>query len=192
MGKEKHLTRILRLFEKSPVVSYATIERTIGNAAYSRLFLHNLVRNKKIFRLAKGFYTAHAETSLAVHCFHPAYLGLQSLSAHGVSEQETIPVILTTSKARVGLHPVMDSKILVRRLDKKHFFGFNTLHEGDYYIPYSDLEKTFIDMVVFRQLLTPEAIKEIKKRIQIRKLHAYLESYSPQTIKRVLEKIKQG
>ena len=30
MGKEKHLKKIESLFEKSPVVSYASIERIIG------------------------------------------------------------------------------------------------------------------------------------------------------------------
>ncbi|MCX6750839.1 MAG: hypothetical protein NTZ83_05255 [Candidatus Pacearchaeota archaeon] len=71
----------------------------------------------------------------------------------------------------------MESNILVRNIDKKYFFGFELVKEGNFYLPYSDLEKTFIDMVVFNQRMDDETISNIKKRINKEKLNRYLRRY---------------
>src|SRR3989344_9138445 len=99
MGKQIHLEKIERLFEKSPVVDFKSIERIIGKNNYAKLLVSNLLKKNKIKKVGKGFYTKYDESSLSVFAFKPAYLGLQSaLSFYGLWEQETIPVILTTKK----------------------------------------------------------------------------------------------
>ncbi|MBU1204120.1 MAG: hypothetical protein KKG60_03585 [Nanoarchaeota archaeon] len=179
MGKQIHLGKIERLFDKSPVVEFKSIERIIGKKSYSKLLISNLMRKGKIKKIGKGVYTKHPESSLAVFGFKPAYLGLQSaLSFHGLWEQETIPVILTTKKVRRGIREVMGSNILVRNIDRKYFFGFGLFKEGEFYLPYSDLEKTFIDMVVFNQPLDDDVLKEIQKKLDIKKLKNYLKKYN--------------
>lgn len=191
MGKQIHLEKIERLFDKSPVVDFKSIERIIGvskKSSYAKLLIYNLIKSGRIKKIGKGVYTKHSESSLAVFAFKPSYLGLQSaLSFYGIWEQETIPIILTTKKVRVGLRSVMNSNILLRNIDKKHFFGFELQKENGFYLPYSDLEKTLIDMVVFNQKISKEVIFEIRKKINRDRLNEYLKRYGKNIRNRVLE-----
>jgi len=183
MGKQKYQEKIIELFEKSPVVSFSSIDRIIKNKEksnqYAKQLLRNLILKNKIKKLAKGSYTLHNDPSIAVFSFNPSYLGLQdSLSKHDVWEQETIPVILTSKKVRQGIREINSSNVLIRRIDKKYIFGIEYLKEGEVYLPYSDIEKTFIDMIYFNENLSPEIIKSIKARINTEKLKSYLNHYS--------------
>ena len=187
MGKEKYLNDVKNLFKKSPVVNIQSIQRIIRKS-YAKQLIRNLAIKGKIKRLAKGCYTVHDDPSLAVFCFKPAYLGLQDgLSFHNLWEQETIPVIVTAAKVRQGIRKVLDTNILVRRIDRKYLFGFDYCHySNDLYLPYSDIEKTLIDMVYFRQKMTKETIQEIKKRIDRKKLDSYLKRYPEKIRKKVI------
>jgi len=149
-----------------------------------------LLKKGKIKKVGKGVYTKHDEVSLAVFSFKPAYLGLQSaLSHYGLWEQETIPVIITTKRVRRGVRSLIDRNVLVRNISKRYFFGWDYIREGNFYLPYSDLEKTFIDMVVFNQRIDKDVLKEIKKRIDSKKLSSYLNRY-PLNIRKRVEKLK--
>ena len=124
MGKVKHLPEVEALFEKSPGVSFDSAVKIIqgrkSKKQYAKQLIRNLLIRGKIKRLAKGWYTSRNDASLAVFCFQPAYLGLQdALSFHGITEQETIPVIVTTQKVRQGLRKVMGVNVLVRRIKKE-------------------------------------------------------------------------
>ena len=191
MGKQIHLEKIESLFNKSPVVDFKSIERIIGktkNSNYAKLLLHNLLKKEKIKKIGKGVYTKHNEISLAVFSFKPAYLGLQSaLSHHGIWEQQTIPVIITTKKVRRGIRKLMDGNVLLRNINKKYFFGIEYLEEGNFYFPYSDLEKTLIDMVAFHQKIDSEVLKKIKNKINKPKLLNYLKIYPIKIRERVIK-----
>ena len=191
MGKNKHLSEIELLFRKSPIVSASSIKKIIRknkkNSTYYKQLIRNLIAKNRIKKLAKGHYTAYDNISLAVFCFKPAYFGLQdALSFHDLWEQESIPIILTSRKIRPGARKIMNSRVLVRRIDKKYFFGFEYNKEGDFFLPYSDIEKTFIDMVYFNENLSMEAIENIKKRVNRKKLEFYLKKYPKKIRKRVL------
>ncbi|HLD89097.1 MAG TPA: hypothetical protein VI894_02725 [Candidatus Nanoarchaeia archaeon] len=192
MAEEKHMKKIEELFKKSPVVSYSSIERIIRNkkkkSQYGKQLIRNLILKGRINRLAKGFYTSSNDSSLSVFCFKPAYLGLQdALSFHNLWEQETIPVILTTRKIRQGIRKVMEGNVLIRRIEKKYFFGFDYVQQGNCYPPYSDLEKTLIDMVYFREKINPEALRHFTKKINQKKLSGYLKKY-PKRIRNAVVK----
>ena len=140
----------------------------------------------KIKRLAKGCYTAHEDTSLAVFCFKPAYLGLQdALSIHNLWEQERIPVIITVRKVRNDIRSISGANALIRRIDKKYFFGYAYIKQGDFYFPVSDVEKTFIDMVYYNENISNELVASIKKRIDRKKLKSYLKRYPGMILKRI-------
>jgi predicted transcriptional regulator of viral defense system len=189
MGKQIHLKKIEDLFEKSQVVEFKSIERVVGvknKSNYAKLLVSNLLKKRKIKKVGKGIYTKHNESSLAVFAFNPAYLGLQSaLSYLGIWEQEVIPVIITSNKVRRGIRKVMGTNIFIRNVDKRHFFGFEFVKEGDFYLPYSDLEKTFIDLIVFNQKVDKAVLKNIKRRVDIKKLDSYLKLYSPNLRRRI-------
>jgi hypothetical protein len=57
------------------------------------------------------------------------------------------------------------------------------------YLPYSDIEKTFIDMVYFNEKISGE-VQEIIKQIDKKKLLSYLDIYPAAIKKRVLGRIE--
>jgi len=192
MGKEKYLKTIGDLFGKSAVVNYSSIERVVRKKKnikqYTKKLIRNLILKGKIKKITRGFYTSHDDPSLAVYCFKPAYLGLQdALSFHNLWEQESIPVIITARKARQGIRKIMGINVLIRRIDKKYCFGFQHYDDGGIYLPYSDVEKTFIDMVYFKEKLSQEAIKNIERIVNIKKINSYINSYPNKIRKRVLD-----
>lgn len=190
MGKQKYQEQVAELFEKSPVVDYKSIGRIVKSRSnseqYAKQLIRNLILSKKIKKLAKGIYTIYNDSSLIVFCFK-GYLGLQdALSIYNLWEQETIPVIITTKKVRQGIRKIMGSNVLVRRLDKKYFFGFDYIKHENFYLPYSDIEKTFIDLIYFRQKINKETLENIRNRINRAKLKKYLKVYPKRINKKVL------
>jgi predicted transcriptional regulator of viral defense system len=190
MGTIIHLTKIERLFEKSLVVDFKSIERMVrvdkSRSNYAKLMISNLLKKGKIHKVGKGYYSKYNESSLAVFAFKPAYLGLQSALSHfGLWEQETIPVIITPQKVRRGIRNVLGTNILVRNTNKKYFFGFEWVKEGDFYLPYSDLEKTFIDFIIFNENIDRSILKVLRKKINRDKLENYLRRYPQKTKDRI-------
>lgn len=188
MGKSKHLTKVLELFEKSPVVDFKSISRITGNSNYAKLLIFNLLKKGIIQKLTKGYYTMHHDISLTVFCLKPSYLGLQNaMSIHNLWEQETIPVIITSKKVKTGIRRINHSNILIRNTNPHYLFGIEYLQDGNYYLPYSDVEKTFIDLAVYKEKISPEVLKNFKKRINTHKLKKYLSNYSKKTQHTVLK-----
>lgn len=190
MGTRKHLDKIERLFEKSPVVDFKSVEKMVGvskgKSNYAKLLVYNLLKKGKIHKVGKGFYSKHNESSLAVFAFKPAYLGLQSaLSYFGLWEQETIPVILTAQKVRRGIRTVLGTNVLVRNINREYLFGFELVKEGNFYLPYSDLEKTFIDLIVFNETIDSHVLKALIKKVNRKKVENYLQKYPKQIKKKV-------
>jgi predicted transcriptional regulator of viral defense system len=191
MGKEKYLKKVEALFRESPVVNYSSLRRIVRNEKndeYAKQLVRNLIIKGKIRKLVKGCYTTHNDSSLSVFCLEPAYLGLQdALSFHNLWEQETVPVIITTRKVRPGIRQVLGTNVLVRRIQKKYFFGLEYLEQGGVFYPYSDKEKTLIDMVYFKEKMSTELIGNIQKQIDRKKLEKYLKNYPLRTQKLVLK-----
>src|SRR3989344_1687032 len=188
MGKIKYINNIRKFFKESPVVDIESLKKFITkkNKDYIYLLINNLLKKKEIRKITKGFYSIYEDPSLIVFCFKPAYLGLQNaLSFHNLWEQETNPVIITTRELRRGIRKVFDRNVLIRRISRKYLFGFEYYKDGDFYFPYSDIEKTFIDMIYFRQPLDKEVVLEFKKKMDKKKLKLYLKKYPKKFIKKI-------
>lgn len=191
MGKEKYLKDVEALFSKSPVVRYSSIEKVVTNKKkvkeYVKRLIHYLTVSGRIKRLTKGCYTALDDVSLAVFCFKPAYFGLQdALSHHNLWEQEAIPIIITLMKVRPGVRTVLGKNVVVRRILRRYFFGIDYSRQEKAAIPYSDVEKTFIDMVYFREKMSSELLAAFKKRLDRKKLNAYLKAYPKRLRQRIM------
>jgi predicted transcriptional regulator of viral defense system len=193
MGKKKHLDYILGLFDKSPVVDFTSINRAVRSKKkikqYTKQIIRNLIKQGRIYRIGKGLYTIHKDSSLAVFGFSPSYLGMQdALSFHNLWEQETNALIVTTKKVRVGLRTILGVNAVIKKISPKYMFGFDyykyPLEDREIYIPYSDIEKTFIDMVYFKQPIDEETLQEFRKRISRKKLREYLKKY-PKRFERI-------
>lgn len=193
MGKIKYIKDIRKFFKESPVVSINSLKKFIKkkDKSYIYLLINTLLKNKEIYKITKGYYSIHDDPSLLVFCLKPAYLGLQdALTVHNLWDQQTNPVIISVKNIRSGVRKVLGHNAVVRKISPKYFFGFDYLQQGDFYFPYSDIEKTFIDMIYFKQPLDEELIVEFKKKIKKRKLREYLRKYDKRFKKRVLGKLK--
>ncbi len=194
MGKEKYLREIEGLFRRSPVIDAKSISRMIRSKKqvrqYDKQLIRNLILKGKIKKLTKGCYTLYDDPSLAVFCFSPSYLGLQdALSFHDLWEQETVPVIITAKRARQGIRKVLGANVLIRRINKKYLFGIEYRRQGDFYLPVSDIEKTFIDMAYFKERMDKDLLENFRKRINIKKLKEYLQKYPERTKTKALKEI---
>ena len=193
MGKKIHIDKVIELFNKSPVVDAKSVKRIVRRKKnikqYSRHILKNLIKQNKIYPLTKGYYTKHDEISLAVFAFQPSYLGLQdALSQHNLWEQETISIIITSKNVRTGIRKVMGRNILVRKINKKYLFGYEFKKIGNFNLPYSDIEKTFIDMIYFNEKYDAVLISDIKKKLNKKKLNDYAKKY-PLKFRQKVEKV---
>lgn len=191
MGKVKHLPGVEALFGKSPVVSFDSVKKIVqgrkNKKQYARHLIRNLLLKGKIKKLTKGWYTRGNDSSHAVFCFQPAYFGLQdALSFQGIWEQETIPIIITTKRIKQGIRKIMGSNVLIRRIKKEYFFGFESHEQNGMYLPYSDVEKTLIDMLYFRENLSKEALKRILKKMDTKKFGDYLKRY-PEKLQKIMK-----
>lgn len=193
MGKEKYVKEVLGFFEKTPVVSSNDIKLIINKTgikkSYLYLFIHKLVRSGKIKKITKGFYTILDDPTVAVFCFKPAYIGLQdSLSIHNLWEQESNAVVIAGKKVRNGIRNILGSNVIIKRIKPKYLFGYELIEYNNFYIPVSDIEKTLIDFVYFKENLDNDVLDEIKKKANIEKIRKYLKFY-PKRIKKTVFKL---
>ncbi len=196
MGKIKYIKDIRKFFKENPVIDINSIKTFIKkkDKKYVYLLISNLLKNGEIRRITKGYYSTYDDPALIVSCFKPCYLGLQNaLSFHNLWEQETNPVVITSCNIREGLRKVFGKNVIVKRINPKYMFGFEyskyALEDRDIYLPYSDVEKTFIDMVYFRQPIDDENIASFREKISRKKLREYLKRYPLRFQKKVLMRL---
>lgn len=183
----KYIDKIREYLQKTPVASTGSISALVPDRDYAYVVVNHLLKRGEIQRITKGYYTVHEEPSLLVYCLKPAYIGLQdAMSFHGLWEQETNPVIITTRKVRPGVREVLGQNAWVRRISPKYFFGYDYLASGDFLLPVSDVEKTLIDLVYFREMRKDTA-ELFRKRVDREKLEKYLKKYDDDFRKKVIE-----
>jgi predicted transcriptional regulator of viral defense system len=152
--------------------------------------MNHLLKRGEVRRITKSYYTIREDPSLFVYCVKPAYIGLQdAMSFHNLWEQETSPIVITTRKVRRGVREVLGQNVVVRRISTKHFFGYDYLTSGDFLLPVSDVEKTLIDMVYFREM-REDLVKKFRERVDRGKLRGYLKKYGDDFQERVFEILK--
>ncbi len=182
--------KLAEAFSKQPAFTIADAQKALGgiSRAYLNLLMHGLLKKKKLFRIGKGVYSFYDDLQVVGFAFRPFYYGCQeALSIRGLWEQETNPTVITPRKARSGLRSLEGGNYVVRRINRKMFFGFETIKQGEFWVPVSDVEKTLIDLAYFRQPVSMEVVKEFRKRYDAKKLARYLKK-SP---RRVVEKIRR-
>jgi len=148
------------------------------------------VKQGELFPITKGVYTFRQEMQTVGFAFQPFYYGLQdALSLRNLWEQETAPVVITPRRVRNGMRKFLRNNYVVKRIDRKMFFGFSLVKYGDFWMPVSDAEKTLIDLVHFRQPVSDEALTEMKKAMRKEVLEGYLEKVPKMLAERVRKKL---
>ncbi len=157
--------------------------------AYLKVLIHNLLKKRDIKKIGKGKYTFQDDASFAGFAFEPFYYGLQhALTLHRLWNQATNLVIITPRKVRTGTREIMGQRVIIRRINPKLFFGYETIPYYGKWLPVSTIEKTLIDFVYYKQKILPETLNEIKKRLNQKKLQKYLKK-CPKWVKKRVEKI---
>ncbi len=141
---------------------------------YIRLMLHNLVKSGRLHRIGKGAYTFHRNEVAIGFKFRPFYYGLQyALTIRKIWTQQSIPVIITKTRANPGIREIMGIRIILHRINEKAFFGFEYLNYGGLFVPVSDLEKTLLDFKYYKISLDPETMSDLEKRVNKSRLKEY-------------------
>jgi len=175
----KYMKEFRGHFSKKAVFSVRDVWNHFARQKISRRYvwqmLKNLLKNGEIFRIAKGLYSFRAEPNLVAFAIRPSYFGLQdALSIRGLWGQQVNPILITPRKVRSGLRDVLGAKVIVRRISRDMFFGFEMVNYAGLWVPVSDAEKTLIDFCHFNQPLDRQALKKIIKKTDRKKLAAYL------------------
>lgn len=147
--------------------------RGVSNSYY-KIVIQNLLKSGRIFKITRGSYTFHEEAQYVGYAFKPFYYGLEdALSLRGIWEQETNPVVITPRKVRNGIRQFEGRNYLIRRIERAMFFGFTYIRYGDFYIPVSDIEKIFIDLLYFNVRVPADVFMALKRAIDDAKLKDY-------------------
>ncbi|MDO8554479.1 MAG: hypothetical protein Q7S22_06740 [Candidatus Micrarchaeota archaeon] len=188
----KYLKLFREWFITRPTFTTSDIRKVLSKTGISNEYLyvliHNLIKKREMKVIRKGVYTLKEEMTVVGFAFPPFYYGLQeALSLRKLWEQEANSIVITTRKVRSGVRVFLGNNYLVKRIDRKMFFGFEMIKYYDYWLPVSDVEKTLIDFVYFKQRLPKETLNEIKKQIRNDKLKEYLGQVPSWVKKRVLK-----
>lgn len=189
----KYVKLFIERFSSRPVFTISDVKLFLSSLSapkgYAYLLVSNFLKTHRIKKLKRGVYTFASDPTLASLAFTPSYHGLQeALSLHNLWEQETNTVIITPRKVRQGARQMLESRVIVHRIARKMFFGFETRKYHDMWINVSDIEKTLIDFSYFREPLDNNTIREIRKRIDKKKLASYLKK-CPVRVKRKIRKL---
>ncbi|MFH1442718.1 MAG: hypothetical protein ABIG96_01675 [Candidatus Micrarchaeota archaeon] len=174
----KYISIIRERLRKEPAFTRGDMKRLFPKISsnYLNLLIHTLLKKKEIFRISRGIYTFHDDAQVVGFGFRPFYYGCQeALSIRGIWEQETNPVIVTPRKVRAGMRHFEGGNYLVKRISRSMFFGFDLVRIGNYWVSASDLEKTLIDMVYFRQHIPREVLMEMRGKLSVGKMDSYLQ-----------------
>ena len=192
----KYMREFRSYFMKKPAFTAREVELFLENResspGYYKLVIHNLLSRREIYRITRGVYTFQEDAQMSGFGFSPFYYGLEdALSLRNVWEQETNPVVITPRNVRVGIRQFEGRNFVVRRIDRQMFFGYTYVAYGDFHIPVSTVEKTFIDFIYYRIELPRELIFAILSRSSRRKINEYLREIPKWLSKKVQEKIEE-
>jgi len=189
----KYINAVREHFASRPVFRIRDVKVFLNKQgasdAYIYLLVHNLVKRGEIKRLTRGIYTFRTEAEVTGFAFSPFYYGLQdALSFRKIWEQETNSIVITPRRVRSGQRTIAGAKTVVRRIDRRMFFGFDTIRFHDLYLPVSDVEKTLIDFLYFREPLRKDVLETMREQIRKDVLTSYLKR-TPEYVKEALKKL---
>lgn len=168
-------TRILESFKEMTVFRLADITQIIQNREYAKKFLRRMVREGKIKKVKRDFYTLYEDPFLvSTYLIKPSYIsGVSALSFHHLITQIPKDVFCFTTKKKETIKFISE----IRFFNTKYFFGFEMKEYGKFSIPIATPEKAIIDSIG----ITPVSVFE-----------EAFEKIDTDTLTEYLKKIKKG
>ncbi len=169
----------VKKLEKVSAFNFKILESKLGKS-YAKIFIHNLKKKGKITELIKGWYSFKKSPYLVTVPLGEAYIGLGTAAfIHGVWDQIPNIDVLTTRaprKVKVGERIVAGRKVIIRSINKKMYFGYETkyLEDAGDWIRISDPEKTLIDLIYYNYPFLDEILLGLIKIVKKEKLMNYL------------------
>jgi predicted transcriptional regulator of viral defense system len=183
------------------VFTVTEAEKTLGiSGSRLRKLLFDLAEGKWVERIERGKYLiiplqAGSHANYGVHPFiiarklaSPYYVGFASaLNYHGITEQVSRTVYISTTKQKKSLYFHADKYYFVK-LVKQRFFGYEEEWMGNVKFNISDVEKTFIDCLYLPEYAggLTETVKAFKMHMDFDKVYDYaLRMESPSLLKKL-------
>ncbi|MCL5677844.1 MAG: hypothetical protein M1442_01050 [Candidatus Thermoplasmatota archaeon] len=187
------VSKVIETFSRAPSFNSIELDLLLSSfdtsANYRKLLVHNLIGTGRLKRISKGNYTFLDDVEVVCFAYKPSYYGLQeALSLMDLWEQETNPVVITPLRVVPGIRTFAGRNYLVRRIDRRMFFGIDLIRYTDFWVPVSDTEKTLIDFVYFREFLPEDTLTRFRRKINRKKLDKYL-SISPAYVMRGVKRL---
>ncbi len=189
----KYVRGFFENFKNKYVFSVNDVRRFLSyrgaNDDYYKIFLHNLIREHKIYKIRYGYYSFHDDIMATGFSYYPSYYGLESaLSLLDLWEQETNPVIITLLHVRTGLMQFDERNYIVRRISREMFFGYHYIKYFDFYIPVSDIEKTIVDFIYYNEKIPDYLFNYLKENTNKEVLKSYISRINKTEIKNKISK----
>jgi predicted transcriptional regulator of viral defense system len=187
----KYVKEFIEVFSKKDFFSTKDVKLFLlnkgANKSYFSVFLSNLIKQKKIFRISHGFYSFKERIDSIEKNFFPSYHGLQdALTIHELWGQQTNTILITPKKIRSGERIVNGNKVFIKKINRKMFFGFESIKIIDSWVMVSDIEKTLIDFVYYNENIDKKTLENLKRKIDLKKLKKYLKNIDKRYSKKVL------
>ncbi len=194
-----------RKLENASAFSFRAVESRMGRN-YAKVFIYNLKKRGAIIELMKGWYSFKKSPYLITIPLAEAYIGLgAAASIHGAWEQVPNIDVLTTrapEKIKVGERVVAGRKVIVRRISKPMYFGYEArrIEEAGEWVRVSDPEKTIIDIIYFNYPFAGEILPGLMEIADKGKLAGYLKRMKGvrgskkigKNVRRLLEEKRHG
>ena len=139
-----------------------------------------LVKQKKLFRLKKGYYALEKiENKFKLQqTYKNTYIALHSALEYYQSTTQRFNSLDLITKNILNEQTVGETKVYFHKVKKNLFFGFKRVNVNNTEVFISNIEKTIIDSVYFSSKIylteIDDFIKKYKEQINVEILESYL------------------
>ncbi len=188
----KYKKGFLEYFEKFPIFTFSDANMFLSKQGasqdYARKLISIMLKRGELQRVTKGHYTTKKDMDVIGYAFKPFYYGLGfALSYHGLSSQGYNLTVMTTKTVRSGVRRIFGTNVVIQRIPKELFLGYEDMTTQTFHFYISDIEKTLLDMLYFDFVVEDYVYVNTFKRINKAKIKRYLKRFSKRVTKRYSE-----
>jgi len=185
----------LKIFTLNDLIKITNQKKSV---VQSKLTL--LVKQKKIHRIKKGYYSLNRiENKFQLQkVFKETYVGLHSALEFYESTTQRFNNLDLITENILNEQKVLNTKIYFHKVKNEMFFGFKKELVNNTEIFISNIEKTIIDCIYFNSKVyltdVVDFVKKYKDQINIKLLKTYLDKINSSTLNKRIGYIleKQG
>ena len=185
---------LIRMLEKYPLFTFNEFVRITGKGVkYCRTHIYRLKKEKLVFEIEKGKYTAHENPLLfASFISFPSYISFwTALRFYNLTDQLPLNIMVASKKLRKEIN-FFDTKIKFYKI--KHFWGYKKVRYEKFDIFIAEPEKCLVDSILMKLVPLNEIAKAIgSKEINLEKLKEFaIKTKNKSLIKRLGFLIEQS